>query len=144
MTGPEDKDREGLERLDKALIEDILAASDDEILAEAREDGTDPEAVATAMRALFENTIAASRKARLAAAKAAVAADRIRPATDLPSDPMEARRLLERVLARQGDLTTAARKGGRGGTLSDEEVYGLLQDFRDVGISISDGSGDDK
>jgi hypothetical protein len=143
MTGPEDKDREGLERLDKALIEDILAASDDEILAEAREDGTDPEAVAAAMRGLFEKTVAASRKARLAAAKAAVAADRMRPAADLPSDPMEARRLLERVLARHGDLTTAAWKG-RGGTLSDEEVYGLLQDFRDVGISISDGAGDDK
>ena len=141
MTGPEDKDREGLERLDKELIEDILAASDDEILAEARDDGADPEAVASAMRALFEDTVAATRKVRLAAAKAAVAADRMRPGTDLPSDPTEARRLLERVLAHHGDLTTAARKG-RGGTLSDEEVYGLLQDFRDVGISITDGSGD--
>jgi hypothetical protein len=143
MTGTEDKDREGLERLDKALIEDILAASDDEILAEAREDSTDPEAVASAMHALFEDTVAATRKARLEAAKAAVAADRMRPTTDLPSDPAEARRLLERVLARHGDLTTAARKG-RVGILSDEEVYGLLQDFRDVGISISGGSGGDK
>jgi len=40
MTAP-DKDREALERLENALIEDILAASDDDILAEAKEDGAE-------------------------------------------------------------------------------------------------------
>jgi hypothetical protein len=143
MTAPKDEDREALERLENALMEDILAASDDDILAEARDDGTDPETVAAAVRALFESTVAAKRKARLRAAKAAVAANRAPSVVDLPSDPTEARRLLERVLARHGNLTAAARKG-RGGTLSDEEVYGLLEDFRDIGISLSERSGDDK
>jgi hypothetical protein len=140
MTASKDKDREALQRLDKALIEDILTTSDAEILAEAREAGDDPEAVAAEARALFEKTIIATKKARLVAAKAAAVADRSRPAIDLPSDPTEARRLLERVLARHRNLTTAARKGGDA-TLSDEEVYGLLQDFRDLGISLNDESG---
>jgi hypothetical protein len=47
-------DREALDRLGDALVEDILAASDEEILAETKQDGEDPESVAAAMRALFE------------------------------------------------------------------------------------------
>ncbi len=145
MTAPEDKNRGALERLDDALVEDIIAASDDDILAEAKQDGTHPEDVAASMRDLFEATIATTKKSRLAAAKAAVVADRRRPGTGLPSDPTEARRLLERLLAHHPDtareLTMAARKG-QGGTLSDDEVYGWLEDLRDLGISVSDGSGD--
>lgn len=143
MTEPEDKDRKALERLQKALIEDILSTSDADILAEAAEEGTDPEAAATAARAQFEKTVAANKKARLAAAKAAVAADRLRPVGVLPSDPQEARRLLERLLERHpdtgGELTMAARKGRSAG-LADEEVYEVLEDFRDLGIDLTNGS----
>jgi hypothetical protein len=142
MTASEEKDRESLERLDKALIEDILSASDAEILAEVRANGDDPEAVAASLRALFNKTVIAAKKGRLAAAKAAVVADRARRAADLPSDPAEARRLLDRVLARHRDLMTAARKG-QGATLSDEEVYGFLEDFRDLGISLNDETAGD-
>jgi hypothetical protein len=42
-----------LGRLADFLVEDILAASDADILAEAVADGEDPEAIAAAMRALF-------------------------------------------------------------------------------------------
>jgi hypothetical protein len=41
-------------RLADFLVEDILEASDEDILAEAVADGEDPEAIAAAMRALFE------------------------------------------------------------------------------------------
>jgi hypothetical protein len=147
MTGSEDKDRKALERLNDALVEDILDMSDEDVLAEAKQDGTDPEAVAAAMAALFAKTVTAKRKARLAAAKAAVAADRGRPAAiAVPSDPAEARRLLERLLARYpdtaGKLTMAARKG-KAGALSDDEVFGLLEDFQGVGISLSEESGEE-
>jgi DNA-directed RNA polymerase specialized sigma24 family protein len=59
MSGPEDKDRQGMERLESALIQDVLATSDEDILAESMQDGTDPEAIATDGRALFEKTVAA-------------------------------------------------------------------------------------
>jgi hypothetical protein len=65
MTGPDNKDREALQRLNAVMIEDILATSDEEILAEAAQDGLDPEAIAAATRALFEKAVAAKEKARL-------------------------------------------------------------------------------
>ena len=65
----------------------------------------------------------------------------------MPSNPTQARRLLEHVLARHpdtaGKLTMAARKGNTT-ALSDEEVYGLLEDFHDIGISLTEGSGDER
>jgi hypothetical protein len=58
------------------LAEDILAASDAEILAEMREDGDDPDRAASDMRGLFERALILSNKSRLATARAAVAAER--------------------------------------------------------------------
>jgi hypothetical protein len=137
----DDKDRAALERLKRALVEDILAAPDPEILAEVQEDGSEPEAVAAAVRALFEKTVAAGKKARLAAAQAAVAADRRRHLAAVPSDPAEARRRLTLLLARHpetaGKLTLAARKG-QSGDLSDDEVRGLLEDLQDLGLSAGE------
>jgi hypothetical protein len=132
----DNKDHEGLERLRDVLVEDILAASDDSILAETKQDGGDPEAVAASMRALFEKAIATGGKARMAAAKAAVAADRRHSATVIPLNSTAARRLLDRVLAHDPEtaskLTMAARKG-KSGELSDDEVRGLLEDFQELG-----------
>jgi hypothetical protein len=49
---------DALGRLADFLVEDILAASDEDILAEAVADGEDPEAIAAAVRALFEKVFA--------------------------------------------------------------------------------------
>lgn len=49
--------RQQLDRLADAFVEDILNMSDEEILAEAREDGVDVEALAAQMRALVEKSI---------------------------------------------------------------------------------------
>jgi len=77
MTDPGDKKREVLARLSKVMIEDILAASEERIIAETREDGQDPAAIATRTRALFEKTVTDSGKALMAAGKAAVVADHL-------------------------------------------------------------------
>jgi hypothetical protein len=136
MTGTGNSNREALDRLGDALVEDILAASDEAILAETKQDGEDPEAVADAMRALFEKVVAADGMARMATAKAAVAADRRRSAAVIPLNPEAARRLLNRALARDPEvaskLTMAARKG-KAGDLSDDEVRSLLEDFHELG-----------
>ncbi|WP_424139828.1 hypothetical protein, partial [Roseomonas chloroacetimidivorans] len=67
------KDRDAMRRLEDALIDDILNATDEQIAAEAAEDGIDLEAQATAMRSMFERAILESGKTRMAAAKAAAA-----------------------------------------------------------------------
>ena len=118
MTDAGGNKRNALARLRAALIEDILAASDESILAEATQDGLDPEIVAHNVRALFEATLAGGNKAALTAAKAAVAADRRRSATIIPLDPAAARQRLARLFVQHPDeaksLPMAARKGRAG------------------------------
>lgn len=140
MTDP-NREKNALARLNRALIDDILAASDESILAETKEEGSDPAAIAAATRDLFEKAAAANNKALLAAAKAAVAAARRRSAAVVPLDAVAARRHLQRLLAQHPDtaqkLTMAARKG-KAGDFSDDEVFGLLEDFEDLGISVNE------
>jgi hypothetical protein len=134
--------RDALRRLSDALMEDILAASDEAILAEIRQDGHEPEKVAASVRALFVSVVARQRKARLHAAQAAVAAERQRRSfAVIQGDPVAARRRLDRLLGRYPEaarqLTLAARKANAT-ELSNEEVLGWLEDFADLGISDPD------
>lgn len=49
--------RSALDRLEDALVEDILNASEEAILAEIREDGGDPDAIATEVQAIFAEAL---------------------------------------------------------------------------------------
>lgn len=136
MTGKRQSDRDALDRLADALVEDILDASDQDILAETNEDNGDPAAVAAGVRALFETAVTTTAKARLAAAKSAVAADRNRPTLVTPFDPSAARLRLEQIVANDDPetarkLTLAARKGEG---LSDDDVRGMLEDLEELGV----------
>jgi hypothetical protein len=137
MTGSQDK----LDLLSRALVEDIVAASDESIVAEAKQDGLEPNQVAASIDALFAKAVAAKGKARLAAARSAVAADRSHALRTAPFDAAVARQRLSRLFIRHPDtaakLTMAARKE-KVGDLSDDEVRGLLEDFEDLGILPSD------
>jgi hypothetical protein len=140
MTASDNSD--ALQRLNAALAEDILAASDEAILAEAHQDGQDPDKIAAAARALFEKALVRTSKVRLIEAQAAVAADRRRRSLAVvPADPAAARRRLQRLLSRHPEaahkLTLAARKG-QSAELSDDEVRGWLEDLEDLGISDPD------
>ena len=136
MTGTK-SDREALARLADAFVEDILNANDEDILAEAKEDYSDPAAEVAQARALFEKAAAAAGKSRLEAARAELARQR-GPATVTWMNPTEARRHLQRVLTRDPELahrlTQAARKD-QGTGLTDNEVQGLLEDLAELGIS---------
>jgi hypothetical protein len=134
------RNHEALARLNRALVDDILTASDESILVEAREEGADPAAMAAAARELFEKAVLASRKTLLADARASAAADRRRRADAVyPRDATAARRRLQRLLVQHPEtaqkLTLAARKG-RAGDFSDDEIFGLLEDFEDLGIPL--------
>ena len=80
MTTNSNDARDALRRLADALAEDVLNAPDSEILEDAAEIYGDPEKLAADMLKLFEQTASEQGKERLAAARAAVAADRRRPA----------------------------------------------------------------
>lgn len=57
-------DRQRLENFEDAMVEDILSLSNEEILAEVREDGEDPVEVAGAMIRIFEAARAQCRGER--------------------------------------------------------------------------------
>jgi hypothetical protein len=128
--------QEALDRVAEKLAEDVLNATDAEILAEAEEDGRDIAAEAASSRAIFVKALAAQGKRRMAAARAAIDA---RSATSAPTarrlSPEQARQLLARALRDAPEtsdkLTMAARKGQ---DLSDADVYGMLDDLVDLGL----------
>lgn len=144
MTGKPQSDQDALNRLADALVEDLLEVSDQDILAEVREDNDDPAAIAASMRAMFEKTVASAGKARLAAAKSALVRDRQRPAVVITLDPAEARRRLERIIANDPEtarkLTLAARKGEG---LSDSDVLSMLEDFEELEVQPPPDQTDD-
>lgn len=133
MTGKQDN-RAALIHLADALARDVLNASDEEILADAREAGVNVEALARVRRSEFERAAATLARKKLADAKAAVAAQRL-PASVVRLDPAAARRHLERLLAQDPEvaqkLTLAARKGQ---ALSHEDVLGMLADLQELGF----------
>jgi len=134
MTGTNNQKRETLNRLADVLIEDVLAASDQEILAEFLEAQGDPAKNTAAMRALFETSVQKANKDRLRAAQAGLAASRRRAVTSKIVNMKNVRERLRRVLAScppETKLTLAARNEEE---LSDADVLGMLQDLEELGF----------
>jgi hypothetical protein len=131
-----------VDRLMDALVEDILRSTDDEILADAREHGEDPEKIAAVGRVQFEKAVALAAKGRLAAARTAVAHDQSASRSVVSLNAAAARHRLNRVLSRDPNiaerLTLAARKG-KDEELSDEDVRGMLEDLQELGIVSGEG-----
>lgn len=144
MTGKPKTARAALDRLADALVEDILSASDEDILTEFRESDGDPERNATDMRALFEKGLIAANKKRLAAARAGAAASRRPTGAPAPAiDIATARARLRAALDAPNfphKLTLAARKESE---LSDADILSMLDDLRELGVLLPEDSGSD-
>jgi hypothetical protein len=135
--------RDALRRLADSLAEDILNAPDQEILEGAKEIYGSADKLAADMLKLFEQTASEQGKARLAAARAAVAADRRRPSKPVRIDAAEARRRFQRIIAADPDAmrTLAARKGEEP---SDEDVRSAVEDFEELGVLPPDSEDSEK
>lgn len=130
MTGRKNRETQALDRLADALVEDTLNTSSQDILAEFREE-IDPDQHAADMLARFERVVMAANKAKLIAAKAAVAIDRDhKPRLSVPIDIEEARRRLRSAMASQ-PMTVAARNETE---MTDSDVLGMLEDLKELGV----------
>jgi hypothetical protein len=143
MSENKNPEREALDRLADALVDDILNASDEDILTEFQESYGDPGRNAEEMQAIFEKSILTANKRRLAAAKVGAAASRIKGSTGAALiDITEARRRLRAVLDNpeaSKKLTMAARKESE---LSDADVLGMFEDLDELGgLPPDDNSG---
>jgi len=133
------KEREALDRLADALVDDILNTPDEDILAEAAEDAGDPAKIAEEMRTLFERAALEDGKAKLAAARKAAAAARRQGGAVVNLDPNEARRRYKSTVAKDSalasKLTMAARKGeGQSG----RDIDSAIEDLAELGALDDD------
>ena len=94
-----------LQGLRQAMADDIMEASDEEILAQFAEDVGSPEENAVRMRALFEKTVLLANKGRLQAARAGAAAGKVSRSA---SPSRSAKRALACVKSSTLTLTTIA------------------------------------
>ena len=126
-----------------ALVEDWMTLSDEEVFAEFRADGFDPEVVAAELRAHIEGLVAESGKSRLARARAGLAEARAdRAASNVFHLPISRKQeILAQFAANDGRLrdrmTMAARKGDGA---SEREIDDILRDLRDWGAIDDQGN----
>ena len=127
MTGRTKSDRAALERLAEHIVEDILQTSDADLLAEAEADN-DSEAVA---RMAFRRAVAASGKRWQGQRKAAPGPRQGRTYVR-GLDPKTARRRLQEFIASNPDtLAKLSAVGRKDGSLSDDEVYAVLEKLQE-------------
>ena len=134
MTGDRKKMRNALDRLADALVDDILNASDEEILAEAEEDGVDPARLAGRLREDFERTATEAGKAKLAAARRGAANARRSGARVVRIEPADARRRYDAMIAQDPKLTeklTLAARKGEG--QSESDINSAIEDLTELG-----------
>jgi hypothetical protein len=141
MTEDRGSKQRALDRLADALVDDILNASPEEILAEFQEAQGGTEGHVTEMRALIEKGVARANKRRLADAKAGAASSRAPSKRyTTPIDIDEARRLMSTVTPEQ-KLTLAARKESE---QSDDDLLSMVEDLRELGVLPTDDESDER
>ena len=143
MTGGQKKERSALDRLADALVDDILNASDEDILAEAAEDGIDPAQLATDMRDLFARTEMETGKAKLAVAKRAAADSQQSGSTVIKIDRSETRRRYDAMIARDHNLTeklTLAARKGKDQDQSESDIDSAIEDLTELGAFEEEGN----
>ena len=132
MTDKRSDERRKLVSLADALLDDLIAASDEDILNEVAEAGGDATAISDHMRAKFEETVIQARKERMKAAKAGRKAAQTTPVVADVVDLSVARRALKKALKHEG-LSMAARNETES-DLTDEEVVRKYNDLIRLGV----------
>lgn len=129
--------------LSDALVDDLMVLSDEDLLAEVRESGADPETVAKQLREQIEARIASDNKARLERARHEMNAARAaRASAGVVSLPLARKQqILGQFAANDGSLrqrlTMAARKGDGA---SEREIDDILRDLLDLGAIDDEGN----
>ena len=137
------KERKELELLYDALVDDILAASDEEIMAEAAEDYEDVDEIVLRSKALVRDAITKTRKRKLQLARSAVDARRGASSAKVRGMSIdEKREVLRRYIAHAPDglkvvKTLAARKEDE---LEDQDLEATLEALLRLGAIDDEGN----
>ena len=132
MTDKRSDERRQLVSLADALFDDLIAASDDDILNEVAKAGGDVAEISDRMRSQFEETVIQARKERMKVAKAGRKAAQAAHAVAEVVDIAIARGALKQALSQEG-LSMAARNETES-DLTDEEVLRKYNDLIRLGV----------
>ena len=132
MTDKRSDERRHLASLADALFDDLIAASDDDILNEVAKAGGDVAEISDRMRSQFEETVIQARKERMKVAKAGRKAAQAARAVAEVVDIAIARGALKQALSQEG-LSMAARNETES-DLTDEEVLRKYNDLIRLGV----------
>lgn len=127
--------REELDRLASAMVDDLLATPDQQLLAELGE--ADVEAILAAGRDILAGARRKAGKATLAQARKDIAREAAKPSGHRRRlAPDVARRRLSRIVATAStdSRITLAARAGKG--VPDEDLDGLVEDADDLGFNI--------
>ena len=135
MSGKTKKSGSELSRLREELAADVMGTSDEEIFAEVRDRGVDPEAAATRVASVLQRAILDSGKEKMAAARESLQKQKATEGTREPVDIATARALLQKAAKSDANLqqrlTLAARNGDG---LPDGDIQSLVDDLLELGI----------
>ena len=142
MMGDYDQFEKQLERLAAAHVNDILNASEEQILAEAQEEFGDTERAARHVNDLINKARAAVGKDKLAAARASLEQSKLVRQCNAVNLPWERKQeIIQEFAAASSEqrtaLTLAARKGG---DLSESDLDVLLEALVDLGAIDENGN----
>lgn len=132
-------DKEKLSAIMNQLADSVLELSDDQVLAEERENGIDPVKEAERIRDMLRRSSKTQRMQKLQAAERAYEENVARlnkSQYELPESPTKRRQLLATVFAAKPDvqsvlLTAQHRDFAK---LTDADVESLLRQLADLGI----------
>ena len=122
----------------QALADNVENLSDEELLAEIREEGRDPDAIAKETRLLVQNTIKRFKQRALVAAREQHERNEARLAAvklQLPTSQTDRRRLLDTAIARHqqaGRMLIAQYRDFK--EMTDEDVESWLEQFGALGL----------
>ncbi len=128
------------ERLDLLLdaeIDDLINASDEDILKEAAEIHSDVPTVAAKLRSLIDSAVTEAGKRRLANARSIINAEHGK-ASNVLSFPLEGKRTLIASLRQNANIKTLAARKGESETEND--LNSLLEDLIDIGVIDEEGN----
>ena len=135
MSGKTKKSGSELSRLREELAADVMGTSDEEIFAEVRDRGVDPEAAATRVASVLQRAILDFGKEKMAAARESLRKQNAAEDRRAPVDISKARALLEKAAKSDANLqqrlTLAARNGD---SLPDGDIQSLVDDLLELGI----------
>jgi hypothetical protein len=129
-----------LENLTDELLNDLLEATDEEIVAEAVEDGVDVKQAAASVRSLIEQNRYTIAQEKIRTQKTGFSSKKGR-VIDIAEARKEISKALENNPTHADSFTLAARSGEN---LPDEDVLGCYEDLVELGLILEDQNSDDK